>query len=96
MRKLSPEQQQARDAINGQILVVSCPGSGKTTVLLDRIQNMLNHGINPESMLNITFTKAAAEEMENRFMRDYNAKVHFSTIHSFPYDQKSSLPGEKS
>lgn len=83
MRKLSPEQQQARDAINGQILVVSCPGSGKTTVLLDRIQNMLNHGINPESMLNITFTKAAAEEMENRFMRDYNAKVHFSTIHSF-------------
>lgn len=63
MRKLSPEQQQARDAINGQILVVSCPGSGKTTVLLDRIQNMLNHGINPESMLNITFTKAAAEEI---------------------------------
>lgn len=83
MRTLSPEQQQARDAIDGQILVVSCPGSGKTTVLLDRIQNMLDHGISPESMLNITFTKAAAEEMENRFMRDYNAKVHFSTIHSF-------------
>lgn len=82
MRQLSEEQRAAVEAVNGQVLVISCPGSGKTTVLIERLKYMLNLGISSTTMLNITFTKAAAEEMEKRFLNDCNCKMRFSTIHS--------------
>lgn len=83
MKQLSEEQMAAVNAVNGPILVVSCPGSGKTTTLIARIKHMLDCGISPASMLNITFTKAAAEEMANRFAAENGATVKFSTIHAF-------------
>lgn len=83
--QLSKEQQIARDAIYGQNLVIACPGSGKTTVIMERLVKMVEEGINPSTMLNITFTKAAAEEMESRFKKLCSAPVKFSTIHSFCY-----------
>lgn len=83
MRQLSDEQKEAVNAVDGQVLVVSCPGSGKTTTLIARIKHMLDIGIDPNSMLNITFTKAAAAEMESRFASEHDEVVKFSTIHSF-------------
>lgn len=88
--QLSKEQQAIAEAIDGQILVVACPGSGKTTALIERAVNMVRSGIAPDSMLNITFTKAAAQEMEHRFQVRYGesegaASLRFSTIHAFCY-----------
>lgn len=85
MKNFSKEQLAAIESVDGQILVVSCPGSGKTTVIIERLKRMVESGINPESMLNITFTKAAAEEMAARFKKQSNKTVFFSTIHSFCY-----------
>lgn len=85
MKKFSIQQKNAIDAVYGQNLIVACPGSGKTTVIIERLKRMVEKGISPESMLNITFTKAAALEMENRFKRECHTNVTFSTIHSFCY-----------
>lgn len=76
-------QEQAIKTINGQILLISCPGSGKTTTMLRRIDHMLNVGIPAEQILMVTFTDAAATEMKERFAKQYNKTgVTFSTIHS--------------
>lgn len=86
MRKLNERQQEAVNSIKGQILVISCPGSGKTTVIIERCKQMVDSGIRPSSMLNITFTKSAADEMEKRYSETYgNEGVSFSTIHSYCY-----------
>lgn len=77
-------QEQAIHNIYGQTIIIACPGSGKTTTLLRRIDYMISQGIDPASILMITFTKAAATEMKNRFEQQYikNSGVTFSTIHS--------------
>lgn len=83
--KENPAQERVAREIYGQMIVVACPGSGKTTTLLRRIHNMVeNDGINPEEILMITFTKAAAAEMEERYNTQYgkNSGVTFCTIHA--------------
>lgn len=71
---------------DGPLLVLAGPGSGKTAVLVGRIRAMIEEGgIRPEELLVITFTKAAAEEMEHRFHRmteDRYRNVTFGTMHS--------------
>ena len=53
---------------DGPMLLLAGPGSGKTTVLTHRRRYMIeNHGVKADSILVITFTKAAASEMKNRF-----------------------------
>lgn len=83
--KLSSEQGNAVNSMYGQIMLISCPGSGKTTTVIQRAVNMVNSGVDPNSMLNITFTRAAAAEMESRYSKFCNKKLEFSTIHSFCY-----------
>lgn len=70
----------------GPMIVLSGPGSGKTTVITYRIRNLIeNLGVNPNKILVITFTKAACEEMKERFnnicKKSYN--VSFNTFHSY-------------
>ncbi len=81
----SEGQKKAIKRIEGQTLLIACAGSGKTTTIIYRIKNMVDHGVSPSSMLNITFTKNAAEEMEKRFHAISDIKVSFSTIHAFCY-----------
>lgn len=79
---LNDEQQACVEAVDGVWVVVASPGSGKTTVLLDRYRNMLTRGINSRDILNLTFTAAAAEEMVSRAGL-LNANRVFRTFHSF-------------
>ena len=84
LRMLSNEQQQIVKHIYGPVLVISCPGSGKTTVIVNRTNQMIQNGIEPGKILVVTFTKESATEMETRFLRDFGIKgVNFGTIHSF-------------
>ena len=87
--KVSPSQREAICHINGPCMVLAGPGSGKTFVITNRIRYLIEIGkIDPSEILIITFTKAAALEMQKRFgnMTDnrYN-EVHFGTFHSLFY-----------
>ncbi len=69
-------------------LIVASPGSGKTTVIINRIIYLINElNVNPENIIVITFTKAAAENMKNRYIRIYKSKdtPYFGTMHSLFY-----------
>lgn len=83
MMQKNTAQEEAIRAVYGPVLLVSCPGSGKTTTMLRRIQYMIGQGIDPSSILMVTFTEAAAKEMKKRFADSYgDAPVTFCTIHS--------------
>ena len=68
------------------MMVLAGPGSGKTTVITQRINNLIEeHNVNPSNILVVTFTKAAANEMQGRFNRlsgDKNLPVSFGTFHA--------------
>ncbi len=77
------------NAINhnkGPMLVLAGPGSGKTLVITRRTQQLIDqYGVNPGNILVITFTKAAAEEMKERFYRLMDGRgqgVNFGTFHA--------------
>lgn len=61
------------------VLVASCPGSGKTRTLTERLKFLLNNGIHPSKIFAITYTNAAAQEMRDRVG---NSEVFIGTIHS--------------
>lgn len=88
---LNEQQQKAVINIGGPILLLAVPGGGKTTVIVSRCANMvINHKINPENILTLTFSKASALDMKYRFQKVFGNEVegelHFSTIHSFCYN----------
>ncbi|WP_299523521.1 ATP-dependent DNA helicase [uncultured Methanobrevibacter sp.] len=73
------------------LLVEAGPGSGKTKVIIERIKFLINElKINPDSLLVITFTKKAANELKERLSKDISKNIinqmHISTIHSFCFD----------
>lgn len=76
-------QEEAIRTTNGALLIISCPGSGKTTTMLRRIEYMLSVGIPASQILMVTFTEAAAREMRERFQKLHaGSSVTFCTIHS--------------
>jgi len=83
-KKLNENQKLAVCHETGPMLVLAGPGSGKTTVLLCRILRLLERGLaEPEQILALTFSKAAAEEMKERFRKAKGAEgVTFGTFHS--------------
>ncbi len=81
--QFSESQLRAIRHLEGPALVLAGPGSGKTTVLTERIKYMIQEGNIPsEEILVITFTKAAASEMEQRFLKKCSSKARFGTFHS--------------
>lgn len=87
--KLTEQQAAAVQRVNGATLLLAVPGSGKTTVIVARTGYLLQvAGVNPRNILTITFTKAAAREMKERFIKKFglgpnDSVPHFSTINSF-------------
>ena len=82
----SEQQRQAIRHVEGSMLVIAGPGSGKTTVITERIKYLIESaGVSPADILVITFTRAAAREMESRFhelIRGREYHVRFGTFHS--------------
>ena len=74
---------------NGPAMVLAGPGSGKTLVITRRVEYLIKkYGVRPEQILVITFTKAAAKEMRERFARitkDDRFPVTFGTFHGIYY-----------
>ena len=64
---LNEKQMEAVNTLKGQVLVVSCPGSGKTTVIVNRTKKIIDSGVPSEKILVITFTKEAATQMKARY-----------------------------
>lgn len=85
---LNDEQRLAVGHYEGPCLVLAGPGTGKTTIIINRVLNLIQkYKVEPENILVVTFTKAAADEMHSRFMllngyiNAYN-QVTFGTFHS--------------
>ena len=67
--KLSEEQRAAVFSDSRNLLVTAGPGSGKTVVIVNRIVHLINEqNINPKNIIVITFTRAAAINMKNRYI----------------------------
>ena len=79
--RLANQQIIAANHVNGPCLVLAVPGSGKTTMLLERIK-ILSKSVDPSSILSLTFSRSQAIDMKERF--NENSK-NFMTIHAFCY-----------
>lgn len=85
---LTKQQKDIIETMGVPLCVIASPGSGKTLVYVVRIANLiLNHDVKPENILALTFSRASARDMEDRFLKLFgeiiDSHVHFSTIHSF-------------
>ncbi len=84
--RLNTPQQRAVAHLSGPMQVLAGPGSGKTTVIVNRIRYLVKvHHIPASSILVVTFSKAAAREMKERFRENgdpFARQVTFGTFHS--------------
>ena len=81
---LTPSQRRAVEHIDGPLLVLAGPGSGKTRVITRRIARIVESGVDPGRILAITFTNKAAGEMAERVARLLpGQRVWISTFHRF-------------
>lgn len=87
--ELDDYQKKAVEYTEKPLVINAGPGAGKTRVIIERVCHLLEEGASPESMLVITFTNKAADELRERFKKDTTLdlntinKMRISTIHSF-------------
>lgn len=86
MNNKNQAQMEAITHNKGPMMVLAGPGSGKTTVITERTRYLIeHHKVSPSNILVITFTKAAANEMKERFyhlMKEKSFPVAFGTFHA--------------
>ena len=84
-RQLTPSQERAVSHIDGPLLVLAGPGSGKTRVITFRIAALIDSGVSPHNICAITFTNKAAKEMQKRIVEllgGAGSDCWVSTFHS--------------
>lgn len=85
--KLNSEQLAVVNSDAQRICVLAGAGTGKTETMTQRIIHLVNNGVNPLSILTLTFTNAGAVNMQERYVRYTNAEKNpvFATFHAFCY-----------
>lgn len=89
LKNLNPKQAEAATHIEGPLLIIAGPGSGKTRTITHRIAYMIDQGVDPANILAVTFTNKAAGEMEQRVKKLLKRTAgeavspELSTFHSF-------------
>lgn len=95
-KRLNLAQKQAVDAVEGPVMVIAGPGTGKTQILTLRIANILRQlDVMPENILAITFTEAGAAAMRRRlseFIGSQAYSVNIKTFHGFCNDAIKVYP----
>ncbi len=84
-QELNPQQLAAVEVVDGPALVIAGAGSGKTRVLVYRVARLIDSGIDPASILLLTFTRKAAQEMLGRvglLIGPHSDRVMGGTFHS--------------
>ena len=85
--KLNSKQKEAVDTLEGPVMVIAGPGTGKTQILSRRVANILtNRQTHPEEIVCLTYTDAGASEMLDRLeglIGEEGRNVRVSTIHAF-------------
>ncbi len=87
-KDLNPSQLEAVTTVQGPVLVIAGAGSGKTRTVVYRLAYLVNQGIAPESILLLTFTRKASQEMLTRagnLLGQGLQGINGGTFHSFAY-----------
>ena len=96
--KLNVEQKEAVDSIEGPVMVIAGPGTGKTHLLSMRIANILNKtDTPPEGILALTFTESGVASMRKNLIRIIGSdaySVNIATFHGFSNDIIKNYPDE--
>ena len=85
-KELNPSQYEAVKAVEGSYLIIAGAGTGKTRTLVYRVARLVELGVNPQSILLLTFTRKAAREMMNRaavILDNRCEQINGGTFHSF-------------
>lgn len=94
--RLNKEQKEAVDWIEGPVMVVAGPGTGKTQILAMRIANILKKTqVSPSNILCLTFTNSGVQAMKERLLKiigPASYQIHVHTFHSFCNEVINTFP----
>ncbi len=85
IKKITPNEKQKEciKTLDGPVMVLAGPGTGKTFTVIQRIKYMLEQGIPPEVILCLTFSEAAANEMKARLVKEIGTIASSVVIHTY-------------
>ena len=91
------KQTECINTVEGSVMVLAGPGTGKTFTIIQRIKHMLETGIEPASILCLTYSAAAANEMKARLVKEIGtiaSSVTVNTYHAFANEIIKQYPNE--
>lgn len=77
------QQQKCIELLDGPVMVLAGPGTGKTFTVTKRIKYMLDHGVAPENILCLTYSETAATEMKTKLVSEVGSVGSAVTIHTY-------------